>query len=194
MRSVVYKMKKATETQPDWKDIFLFTKDGRLQSMDLMYSFFLGLGVLFLDFIIGNRLTILLEGLLPSMSRSGKNLLGIILPAVLCALIALLLFRVIRKKKTVLMAYCFGLLLTLIIFAVLFFEFDRETFGLLFPAYIAIFVIPAAVGAVTVIFLFRGWLRNNPDPFREEGPEPEPEEESGSGTEEPDYSGWRQFR
>ena len=49
---------------------YYVTKDGRLQSMDLMYAFFLGLGILFLNFIIGNRLTILFEALFPAMPRT----------------------------------------------------------------------------------------------------------------------------
>ncbi len=172
--------------------MFLFTKDGRLQSMDLMYAFFLGLGILFLNFIIGNRLTILFEALFPAMPRTGKNRLGIAVPAVLCALVAVLLFRIVRKKKTVLMAYWFGMLLTVIIFVILFIEFDHEIFGLLLPAYIGIFVIPSAAGAAAVTILFRKWLLANPDPVREEEPELPEENEPESG--EPDYSGWRQFR
>ena len=185
------------KSQPTWKDIFLFTKDGRLQNMDLMYAFFLGMGELFVDFIIGNRLTILFEALFPAMSRTGKNILGILVPAAVCGLIAWFLFRIIRKKKIVLMSYWFGLILAVIIFVIILIEFDRETAELLVPAYIGIFLIPAAVCASAVTLLFGKWLQTNPDPLREEekaagqaAEEETPEPEST----EPDYSGWKQFR
>ena len=60
--------------------MFRFTKEGRLQSLSLMYAFFLGLGVLFVDFILSNRLTIWFEAWFPAMSRAGKNALGILGP------------------------------------------------------------------------------------------------------------------
>ena len=190
-------VKKETDSQLTWKHMFRFTKDGRMQSMDLMYAFFLGLGELFVCFIIGNRLTILFEAFFPSISRTAKNILDILIPAILCALIAWLLFRLIRKKKTVLMSYWFGLILTVIIFVIILIEFDRETTELLIPAYIGIFVIPAAVCAAAVTILFRNWLQNNPDPLREEeGSAEQPAEEISADPEgsEPDYSGWKQFR
>ena len=81
------------QRQTSWKQMFLFTKDGKLQNMDLMYAFFLGIAELFLNFLLGNRFTILLESLFPDMARAGKNLLGILIPAVFCGLIAFLLFR-----------------------------------------------------------------------------------------------------
>ena len=190
-------MKKGMDSRPAWKDMFLFTKDGRLQNMDLMYAFFLGMGEMFMNFIIGNRLTILFEALFPAMSRMGKNLLAIFVPAAVCALIAVLLFRVIRKKKTVLMSYWFGLILAVIIFVIILVEFDRETAGSLVPAYIGIFMVPAAVCAAAVTLLFRNWLRNNPDPLRDEeeaAEQPEEEETPEPESTEPDYSGWKQFR
>ena len=185
------------KSQPTWKDIFLFTKDGRLQNMDLMYAFFLGMGELFVDFIIGNRLTILFEALFPAMSRTGKNILAILIPAALCGLIAWLLFRIIRKKKIVLMSCWFGLILTAVIFVIILVEFDRETADMLVPAYIGIFMIPAAVCAAAVTLLFRNWLLTNPDPLREEEKAAEQTAEAETSepeSTEPDYSGWRQFR
>lgn len=190
-------MKKETDSRPIWKEMFLFTKDGRLQNMDLMYAFFLGMAEVFLNFIIGNRLTILFEALFPAMSRTGKNILAILVPAVICALIAVLLFRVIRKKKNVLMSYWFGLILAVVIFVIILIEFDRETAEMLIPAYISIFVIPAAVCAAAVTLLFKNWLRANPDPLRDEEKAAEQaaeEESSEPENTEPDYSGWRQFR
>ena len=92
-------MKKETDSELTWRHMFRFTKDGRMQSMDLMYAFFLSLGELFVCFLIGNRLTMLFEALFPSISRTAKNILGILVPAVFCALAAVLIFRIIRKKK-----------------------------------------------------------------------------------------------
>ena len=135
-------MKNETSDRATWKQMFLFTKDGKLQSMDLMYSFFLGIAELFLYFLIANRLTILIEDVFPAMARSGKNWLGILIPAVLCALIAGLIFRIIRKKKIVLMSCWFGVMLIAVILVILLFELDHETLEALIPAYIGIFMIP----------------------------------------------------
>ncbi len=190
-------MKKETASPPNWKQMFLFTKDGKLQSMDLMYAFFLGIGELFLNFIIGNRLTMLIEALFPALSRTGKNILAIIIPALICALAAALLFRIIRKKKIVLWSYWFGLILTVIIFIVVLFEFDRETSGLLIPAFTAIFMVPAAGCAAAATLLFRRWLLSHPDPLLEEEKAAEQtaeEEASEPESTGPDYSGWKQFR
>lgn len=190
-------MKKETDSQLTWKHMFRFTKDGRMQSTDLMYAFFLGLGELFVCFIIGNRLTILFEALFPTLSRTGKNILGIFIPALICALIAALLFRIIRKKKIVLWSYWFGLILSAVILIVLLFEFDRETAGLFVPAYIGIFLVPAAVCAAASTLLFRRWLQSHPDPLREEEITEEQTAEIGDSepeNSEPDYSGWKQFR
>ena len=188
---------RTNDPTPTWKDMFLFTKDGKLQNMDLMYAFFLGIAEMFLNFIIGNRLTILFEALFPSLSRTGKNILAILIPALICALAAALLFRIIRKKKVVLWSYWFGLILSAVILIVLLFEFDRETAGLLIPPYIGIFLIPAAVCAAAVTLLFRHWLRSHPDPLREEeiaGEQTAETENSEPESSEPDYSGWKQFR
>ena len=189
-------MKNETSDRATWKQMFLFTKDGKLQSMDLMYSFFLGIAELFLYFLIANRLTILIEDVFPAMARSGKNWLGILIPAVLCALIAGLIFRIIRKKKIVLMSCWFGVMLIAVILVILLFELDHETLEALIPAYIGIFMIPAAAGAAAVTLLFRNWLKSNPDPLREEEKEAAQEQEDPEDreNEEPDYSGWKQFR
>lgn len=189
-------MKKESKTQPVWKDMFLFTKDGKLQNMDLMYSLFLGVGILFLNFIIGNRITIFAEEIFPEMSRAGKNLLDILIPAIICGLAAFLLFRIIRKKKIVLMAYCTALLLVIIIFVILLFEFERETLDVLLPAYTGIFIVPALAGTVISAILFRFWTQSNPDPSREEEASmpPEPEEASPEPDEAENISAWRQFR
>lgn len=190
-------MKKETDSELTWKHMFRFTKDGRMQSMDLMYAFFLSLGELFVCFIIGNRLTMLFEALFPSISRTAKNILGILVPTVLCALIALLLFRIIRKKKTVLTSYWFALIFAVVVLIIILIDFDRETAELLIPAYIGIFMIPSAVCAAAVTLLFRNWLKTHPDPLREEEKVTEQTAETESSepeNTEPDYSGWKQFR
>ncbi len=189
-------MKKEKNQQTTWKHMFLFTKDGRLQSMDLMYSFFLAIGILFLNFAVSNRITILFESAFPSLSRVWKNLLDILIPAVLCTLAAALLFRIIRKKKIVLMAYCTALLLVVIILVIILFEFDRDTLEVLLPAYAGIFLIPAAAGTAVSVLHWRNWSLRNPDPLREE-PQPAEEEqtdEPAANTLEDEISGWRQFR
>ena len=95
--------------------MFRFTKEGRLQSLSLMYAFFLGLGVLFVDFILSNRLAIWFEAWFPAMSRAGKNALGILVPALLCALIAWALFALLTMKRIVLLGYWIALVIALIV-------------------------------------------------------------------------------
>ena len=148
--------------------MFLFTRDGNLQNLDLMYAFFLGVILLFADFIISNRLTMLFESLFPSFSRGAKNALDIAVPALLCALIAALLFHLIRKKKVVLMACIVALIITLVFLAAMVFMYDRETMEILLPSFIGIFIVPALAAAVTAGMLYRSWSLKNPDPIREE--------------------------
>lgn len=148
--------------------MFRFTKEGRLQSLSLMYAFFLGLGVLFLHFLISNRLTIWIEALFPDLSRAGKNALGILAPVLICALLAWALFRLIWKKKIVLFGYWIALLIALIVVIAMAIEYDRETAGALLPAFLGIFVAPAAAGAAAATLLYVLWRRRNPDPIRQE--------------------------
>ena len=164
-------MKEQDPSNISWKQMFYFTRNGRPQNADLMYAFFLGLGIMFLNFIFGNRVTILIENLLPDASRGLKNCLGIAIPALLCVLAAWLLFRLIRKKKIVLWAYIFSLVTALIFVAAMVFTYDRETAGELFIPFASIFVIPAAAGMLTVSLLYRRWCKLNPDPVREEAAE-----------------------
>ena len=148
--------------------MFRFTKDGRLQSLSLLYAFFLGLGVLFVDFILSNRLAIWFEAWFPAMSRAGKNALGILVPALLCALLAWALFALLKKKRIVLLGYWIALVIALIVVIAIAIEYDAATAGALLPAFLGIFVAPAAAGAAVVTLLYVLWRRRNPDPIREE--------------------------
>ncbi len=159
--------------------MFLFTRDGNLQNMDFMYAFFLSVAVLFVNFLIGNRFTIGAERLLPDASRGLKNFLDIIIPALLCAAVAALLFRVIGKKKIVLMAYVLLTLITLIFLIAMAVMYDRETLEVLLPSVTGIFLIPALASLAAVILLYRRWSAKNPDPRKEE--ERELEERSKEG-------------
>ena len=161
-------MKEKDPSHVSWKQMFLFTRNGSLQNADLLYAFFLGIAVLFLNFILGNRLTMLIEDLLPDSSRALKNFLGILVPTALCVLLAWLLFHYIRKKKIVLMAYLAALIITLVFAAAMLFTYDRETLAVMFPAIAGIFIIPALFSTLAEALFYRSWLRNNPDPIREE--------------------------
>jgi hypothetical protein len=162
------RMKEKDPSKVSWKQMFLFTRDGNLQNLDFMYAFFLGVALLFVNFIIGNRLTMLFESLFPSFSRTAKNILDIAVPAVLCAAVAALLFRVIRKKKVVLMACMITLTITLVFIGAMAFMYDRETLEVMLPSFIGIFVVPALTAAMTVTLLYRRWTVKNPDPILEE--------------------------
>ena len=161
-------MKEKDPSKVSWKQMFLFTRDGNLQNMDFMYAFFLGVILLFVNFIIGNRLAILFENLFPSFSRTAKNILDIAVPAVVSAAVAALLFRVIRKKKIVLMACIIVLFIVLIFIIAMVFMYDRETLETLLPSFIGIFIVPTLAAAVTAGILYRSWSLKNPDPILEE--------------------------
>lgn len=159
--------------------MFLFTRDGNLQNMDLMYAFFLSVAVLFVNFLIGNRVTMGVECLLPDASRGLKNFLDIGIPALLCAAAAGLLFRLIGKKNIVLKTYILLVLITLIFIIAMAVMYDRETLGILLPSVTGIFLVPALTSLAAVILLYRSWAAKNPDPIREE--ERELEERSKQG-------------
>ena len=96
----------------DWKQLFLFTKEGRIKNLDLIYGFFLGVALLAVSFAIGNRLTLLFETLLDGQTRTVKNLADTLVPMLLCLAIVWGLFRLIPKKIVVLLACWIVLLLT----------------------------------------------------------------------------------
>ena len=148
--------------------MFLFTRDGNLQNTDYLYAFFLGVGLLFVNFIIGNRLTIWFESLLPSASRAFKNVLGIVIPAVICTLIAVLLFRSIHRKRIVLLAYIFALLIMVVFVIAMIVMYDREVVAELLPAFLGIFIAPNLACTAAVVLLYRRWQKFNPDPIRDE--------------------------
>lgn len=170
-------MKEKDPSKISWKQMFLFTRDGNLQNMDFMYAFFLSVVLLFVQFIIGNRLTILFESLFPSFPRTLKNLLDIAVPAAVCAAGAALLFRLIRKKKIVVMAYIMLLVITLVFIIAMAVMYDRDTVEVLLPSVIGIFLVPALAAALTAGLLYRRWTVSNPDPRKEE--ERELERKSG---------------
>ena len=86
----------------------------------------------------------------------------------ICALLAWALFRLIRKKKIVLFGYWIALLIALIVVIAMAIEYDRATAGALLPAFLGIFVAPAAAGAAAATLLYVLWRRRNPDPIRQE--------------------------
>ena len=110
-----------------WRQMFSFTKDGKLQSLDLMYSFFLSVGVFFVQFLISNGITMLVERLFPAWSRGAKNAADILLPVLLSMLLALILFRLIRKKSIVTVAYVIAFLLVGILILYMACTYDAET-------------------------------------------------------------------
>jgi len=155
-------MEKKASGKGRWKELFLFTKDGRIKSLDLMYGFFLAVGLLFLDFVISNRLTLLLETLLAEQGRGVKNAADTLVPALLCALAAALLFRLIRKKRIVLIAHWIAWIIAAVLLIAMLFLYDRETLRLLWPPFACIFGVPATVNAAVVTALFVRWLKRQP--------------------------------
>lgn len=157
--------------------MFHFTKEGRLKSDTLLYAFFLGLGILFLNFLLSNRLTIFFEELFENMSRVGKNVLDIAAPSVLCAVLSLPLFLLIRKKSIVLLGFWIAFVLAAVIVITVAASYDRETAGAMVPAFLGIFVVPAAAGAAAATLLYLRWRKKNPDPIAEEEREQSDQEE-----------------
>ena len=148
--------------------MFMFTRNGNLQNADFLYAFFLGIILLFLNFIISNRLTILFESLFLSSSRGFRNFLGIAIPSVFCALIAVLLFRTIGRKRITLLAYCIALVIMVIFTLGMVFMYDREVVVELLPAFLGIFIAPNLAGILAAALLYRKWRNQNPDPIWEE--------------------------
>lgn len=161
-------MKEKDPAKVSWKQMFLFTRDGNLQNMDFMYAFFLSVVLLFVNFFIGNRVTILFESLFSDASRMLKNILDIVIPAGLCTAAAVLLFRVIRKKKIVLMAYVILLVITVVFIVTMAVMYDKETMEVLLPSLIGIFLVPSLTSLIGIVLLYRKWQANNPDPKKEE--------------------------
>lgn len=155
-------MEKKTKQKIEWKQLFLFTKDGRIKSTDMLYAFFIGIATVFADFLISNRLTILFETLLADQSRFVKNAVDTLVPTLLCMLITALLFRLMRRKSIVLMAYWCAWLLVTVFLAAILFTYDRDTLEVLLMPLICIFEVPAAANALLATGLFGRWRRHLP--------------------------------
>ena len=162
-----------------WKQMFRFTKDGKLQSLTFMYAFFFGIAVLFLNFLISNRAAILFESWFSGSSRSLLNLIDILVPAALCAALAALLFHVIRKKRIVLLGCWFVLLVAVIFLIAVAVMYDADVREVLLPSFLGIFLVPAAAEAAVATLLYLRWKKKNPDPVLEEQQRLS-EEESGA--------------
>ena len=151
-----------------WKQMFRFTKDGKLQSLTFMYAFFLGIAILFLNFLISNRVAILFEGWLSGTDRHLLNLFDILVPAVLCAVIVIPIFYLIKKKRIVLFGYWFAFLVALIFLIAVAVMYDADVREILLPSFVGIFIVPAAAGTAVATLLFLLWRKKNPDPVLEE--------------------------
>lgn len=151
-----------------WKQMFRFTKGGKLQSLTFMYAFFLGIAVLFLNFLISNRAAILFENWLSGSSRFLLNLLDILVPAVLCAALAAAVFYLIRKKRIVLLGYWFAFLIAVIFLVAVAVMYDAGVREVLLPSFLGIFLVPAAAEAAVATLLYLRWKKKNPDPILEE--------------------------
>lgn len=143
----------------EWNQLFLFTKDGRIKSLDLMYGFFLAVGIISADFFISNRLTILFEELLADATRAIKNMVDTVVPAIVCALLTVLIFRIIRKKRIVLLAHWIACVVAAVLLLSMLFLYDMETLELMLAPFVCIFGVPAAVNAVVATALFYRWNR-----------------------------------
>lgn len=155
-------MEKKTKQKIEWKQLFLFTKDGRVKSTDLLYAFFIGVATVFVNFLISNRLTILFETLLDGQSRFMKNAVDTLVPTLLCMLIAALVFRLMRRKSIVCMAYWCAWLLVTVFLATILFTYDRETLEVLLWPLVCIFEVPAAANAILATGLFWHWRKGLP--------------------------------
>ena len=158
-----------------WKQMFRFTKDGKLQSLTLMYAFFLGIAVLFFNFLISNRAAILFEGWLTGTDRRLLNLLDILVPAVVCAALVIPVFCLIKKKRIVLLGYWFAFLVALIFLIAVTVMYDADVREVLLPSFVGIFIVPAAVEVAVATLLFLLWRKKNPDPVLEEQQHPSEE-------------------
>lgn len=157
-------MEKKEKRKIEWNHLFLFTKEGRIKSTNLLYAFFIGVVMVFVDFFISNRLTILLESSLAQHSRMVKNIAGTVLSALLCMLIAAMLFHFMKRKRVVLAAYWIAWLIVTIFLGAIRYSYDQETLEVLFLPFVCIFEVPAAANAFLVTGLFCRWYRRLPVP------------------------------
>ena len=147
----------------DWKQLFLFTKEGRIKNLDLIYGFFLGVALLAVSFAIGNRLTLLFETLLDGQTRTVKNLADTLVPMLLCLAIVWGLFRLIPKKIVVLLACWIVLLLTAVFLIAVLATYDRETLDLMFMPFFCMFGVPALADAALATVLYVRRRRSRPE-------------------------------
>lgn len=146
-----------------WKDLFLFTKDGKVKSADLLYAFFLAVVTIFTDFVIANRLTFLFEEILDGQTRAVKNMIDTMVPTILCMLLAAILFRIIKKKRIVLMSHWIAWITATAVLVIVLIMFDRETLETLFFPLACIFEVPALANTVLVTILFCRWRNRQKD-------------------------------
>ncbi len=161
-------MRTNQSTGSSWKQLFQFTKDGQVKSQDLLYGFFLGVGTIALSFIISNRLTIWFETWFSTLSRQALNALDIAVPTILCMLVCLLLFRLIRKKRIVLSAYWIAFILVAVFLVGMLFLYEKEILEVLLLPMISIFAVPTGACAALATLLYARWRRRNPDPIKDE--------------------------
>ena len=162
-----------------WRQMFQVSKDGRVKNLDLLYGLFLALAILFVSFLIGNRASIWFEGWFGSLSRPWLNVLDTAVPTLFSAGLAVLLFVIIPKKRTVLIAHWIAWILAAILIAALLFLYDRDTLDVMFWPFFCIFLVPASAGAAAATLLYVRWRKKHPAPVLEEETEEQTEETQG---------------
>ena len=162
-----------------WRQMFQLTDEGRVKNLDLLYGLFLALAILFVSFLIGNRVTIWFEGWFGSLSRQWLNVLDTAVPTLFSAGLAVLLFVIIPKKRVVLIAHWIAWGLAAALVVALLFIYDRDTLDVLFWPFFCIFLVPASAGAAAATLLYVRWKKKHPAPVLEE----EEEEENGENGE-----------
>ena len=158
-------MKENSKKTSVWKEIFVFTSDGKLKSLQLMYSFALGLCILFVNFFISNLVTISFEKWFRGLARTWLNAIDVLVPSLICAALFVGLFCLLKNKRIVPIAYYIDLLLISIGLVILLVQLSKDTFAVLFPAFLCIFIIPVFIGALAITITYYKWNQKHTDEF-----------------------------
>ncbi len=141
----------------EFKDFFRFTKNGRMKSGTLVYSF--SLAGLFL-IVYGAVYYFLIDFLAPlteSMPIWASDLVGAVVPAVAGTLICMLPVLLLSERKYALLAYLWLAVFSLVFLIAMIIQLKNEKDALLIFIRLYLIMVPASLitGSAAAWFLYR---------------------------------------
>ena len=147
--------KKEPEKEPEksfFQEIFTFTENGKLKSLDMIYALLLAFVFLFFYFGAQHFITLWFEDLFQGLGRTALNILDIALPAVLCTAVLCVIDLFIKNTRLFPMAFAFALLTELIVIVYILISFPADVRALILPAIIYMLLLPTLLGAAAILF------------------------------------------